>query len=203
MQKLEATKKSSGCGGMIFGLIFVAVGLFTMGIIWATGDEEASCGIAFGGVFAVVGALVVLGGVWQWMGKLKVAEPEIFVSNVRPRIGEQVKVVYQQHFKGAVEVKDISIQLIFRESATYTQGTDTVTVHHDVVVARLNYPPSRYPAGHIIQDEHVLTIPLGGMHTFIVKNNKLRWLLTVKVDVVGWADLNYEFELKVMPEKVE
>jgi hypothetical protein len=146
-------------------------------------------------VFIVVGLRPIVAGA-------KVSKPEAAVSNITPRVGEDVTFTYQQSFKSAIEVKRIAFQLILRESATYRRGTDTVTVTHDHIIQQYEQPPRRFEGGESINERRLFHISEGAMHSFEANRNKLRWIIKARVEMQGWPDYDEEFGLRVLPETV-
>ncbi|MBI3243993.1 MAG: hypothetical protein HYZ49_17055 [Chloroflexi bacterium] len=151
--------------------------------------------------FLVIGVGLLAYAVWPWIARARVSAPDIAISNSTPRPGEELTLVYTQTFKAATEVKRIAFQLIFRETATYQRGTDTVTVHHDNLIQEFEIPARRFEAGETFRDQRRLQIPPEAMHTFLAPRNKLQWFLKAKVEMAGWPDFNEDYPITVLAER--
>lgn len=200
MQRLEKATSLSGQG------CFILFGLFwtTFAVIWTIAGWKAGglFWLLFGSVFILIGLVMLVGGLWRFFLRIKIAEPEISVSRTDLQPGEHFNVSYEQKFRQACEVEQITIKLVFREAATYTQGTDTRTDRYDHIEDEFSLPGKSYQAGEKIQQSFSLRIPQGGMHSFDAANNKLQWFVAVHVSVRGWPDMQEDFEVTVLPGRV-
>lgn len=160
----------------------------------------AALPLAFIGCFDLIGLAFIVGGLRPLIAGARVAPPEVTVSNLNLKSGEEFSLDYRQTFKGATDVIRIATQLVLRESATYRRGTDTVTVTHDHVVESAETAERHFEAGETYANRHRWAIPRGAMHSFEASNNRLRWLIKVKVEIKGWPDYDDEYGLQVLPE---
>jgi hypothetical protein len=196
MHKLTR-KQGSGLGGLLlFAILWNGFSLFFVVVGIASGELLASI---CGGLFLMIGLLIITAAVGQFMANLKIAESEIFIANPLISVGDNVRVTYQQRFKGSANVKRFYYELVFMESAKYQQGTDTVTVIHDVVLDTVDLPARQYRAGEVAHDEHMFRIPRNAMHTFAAEHNELLWQIRVRIEMTGWPDYEREYGLTVMP----
>lgn len=144
-------------------------------------------------------------GLLCWIAKptvlaLKVGPPEVEVSGSPLHPGETFRFRFQQPVRQSIAVDKISLRFLFRESATYVQGTTTRTDKDDRVLWEWEQPVASFGAGQSILLEHVLEVPAGAMHTFAAAHNKLQYLVTVHVAIAGWPDFQEEYEVQVVPE---
>jgi hypothetical protein len=218
MQKLQqspAQKYGRGCLGL-FALVWTGFSCFSCLVplagslaALATGSVEDVATALLSAVvpalftlpFLAIGLGLLAFAVWPWIARARVSAPEISVSSTSLRVGEEFSLTYQQTFKSAVEVKRILFQLIFRETATYQRGTDTVTVHHDNAIQEFEIPGRRFEAGETFRDQRRLQIPPEAMHTFIAPRNKLQWMIKAKVEMTGWPDFNEDYPITVLAER--
>jgi len=152
--------------------------------------------------FLAIGIGLLVWAVMPLIARTRVSAPDIAISSASLRAGEEFTLTYQQLFKGNVEVKRIAYQLIFRETAIYRRGTDTVTVHHENVIEEIEIPGRQFQAGESFNDLKRLHIPNEAMHTFVANRNKLQWFIKAKVEMAGWPDFNEEYPLVVAAERV-
>lgn len=176
-----------------FSSIFLIVGLVN--------GEWAFIGI--GGLFVLIG-LVILGyGLMQLLTRYLVGKPEITLSNQHQlRVGEKLTVTWHHSFRRSVTVEKLQVQLILREIATYQQGTDTKTVTYNDVIDVYEEPGYDYSGGEMIQGGYDFVIPTNSMHTFKVRRNEIKWILQFKLDVANLPDYVDEYELTVLPQMV-
>jgi hypothetical protein len=151
--------------------------------------------------FFAVGIGLLVWSVWPLIVGVKVSRPEVSVSSEAVYPGDTLSFSFRQTFKGAVEMKQASLQLMLRETAIYRRGTDTYTVTHDSVVQRYDLPPRQFQAGETLSDRREWEIPADAMHTFVSPHNRLRWLIVVQVGIGGWPDFKEEYEVRVLPER--
>lgn len=155
----------------------------------------------FGVPFIAIGVFLLVGSLWNMFAGLKVAPPEVSVSRTELRPGESFNVTYVQRFRLATTLQDCRVELVFRESATYTQGTDTRTDTHEQVVMFFEGPAGHFDPGAEVRRDGTLQIPADAMHSFEATHNKLQWFVRVHVDVQEWPDMTELFDLTVLPEK--
>ncbi len=156
--------------------------------------------LLFVGCFLSVGLACIILGLKPLLAGTRIAPPEVGVSNSTLRSGEAFTLTYQQLFKNAVDVEQITLQLVLRESATYRRGTDSVTVVYDHLIQSFETPARRFEAGETFNERRELAIPRGAMHSFEASRNRLRWLIKAKVKLKGWPDFDEEYALRVLPE---
>ena len=156
----------------------------------------------FGVPFIAIGIFLILGALWRNLAGVKIAPPVVSVSNPRPALGEKLRVEWEMRFRSKTALQDNRVELIFRESASYTQGTDRRTDTHEIVHEFHELPVGEMAAREVIQGQTDFTIPMHGMHSFQGENNKLEWFIRVRINAMEWPDVEDEFELLVLPEKV-
>jgi len=182
-----------------FALFWLGFSVLWTVMAWRSG---AGLGALFGIPFILIGIVMIVGAFWRTIASVKVAPPAIHVSKERVRIGENFSVTYEQSFRMPSEVLDSKVELIFRESATYQQGTDTRTDTHEEVIDFFESPAKRFERGEKSHESGTFEIPKDAMHTFNQSKNKLQWFVRVDVDVQGWPDMVEEYEIQVLPERM-
>lgn len=175
-----------------FSSLFVVIGM----------RQEARPFAIFGAVFAALGLAFLAYALLALLTRARIGRPELTISQLQPRVGETMTVTLVNTFARSVTVDELLIQLIFRETAIYQQGTDTRTVTHEAIVAEVRRPGRPYQAGHILAETHDFQIPPDGMHTLNVRRNRLEWFLRVRMSVPRLPDFVEQRELVVPPERV-
>ncbi|MBI3910387.1 MAG: hypothetical protein HY320_05570 [Armatimonadetes bacterium] len=184
---------------LVFGLIWIAFSLFWEGMAWQTGAPVFF--LLFGLPFVAIGFGLLTWALLPSIVGMKVARPVVSLSSDAMRGGEAFSLTYQQSFKKAVDVHRIAFQFVFRETATYQRGTDTVTVKYEQIIDSAEHPARRFAAGETFYDQRSLQLPKDGMHTFSALHNKLQWFVKVQVEITGWPDFKEEYEVRVLPER--
>jgi hypothetical protein len=194
-----STDSSRGRGCiLLFALFWLAFSLLWTFLAWRGGG---GFGWLFGVPFIAIGLLLFVGSLWRTFAAVRVAPPKISMSKTRLRPGESFNVAYVQRFRLPTVLQDCRIELVFRESATYTQGTDTRTDTHELVEGFFDGPVGQFEAGAEVRRDGTLQIPADAMHTFEARNNKLQWFVRVHVDIQEWPDMVEMFDLTVLPER--
>jgi hypothetical protein len=94
----------------------------------------------------------------------------------------------------------LKFELIGREEASYTRGTDRVTDRHDFhTETLLETSVLGLAAGGRI----ALRLPPRAVPSFAARSNKIRWLLRVRGPIRLWPDVDDTIELPVGPGEVE
>ena len=156
-------------------------------------------------LFVCLPILVILLGASIWFVARKYAhsrlgKPDIFLSKEELRVGESFSVQFSHTFAREITLEELKIQLVYREIATYQQGTDTRTVTYEDVIEEYELPAGNYRAGQMIAENYTMRIPPEGMHTLRVRRNQIQWLVRVKAGIPKLPDYIETFELTVIPE---
>lgn len=153
-----------------------------------------------GGLFTLVGVGLLGYSIMVWYTRFRVGQPQINIAKTTLNVGERFNVFIDHQFSRSVDVEDVSVALIFKETATYQQGTDTRTVTHEHVVQEFTEPGRNFRSGQYLQLQYDLQIPYNAMHSLEVRRNKLEWLLRFKLVVPRLPDFNQEYKLTVLAE---
>ena len=155
----------------------------------------------FGIPFILIGLFMLGQLIYRLMARLRVLQPEVDISSPSPQPGETFSISYRQAFRTAAHVERIGVELIFQESATYRRGTDTYTKKHEEIVDYFDNPARHFESGESFRDHYQFTIPKEGMHSFSGTNNKLFWLVRIKVEITNWPTYTEDFMLQVPARK--
>lgn len=185
----------SGCL-LLFGLswsLFAAVFLFI-----GLGSGQTLFAI-FGGLFVLIGLAMMLYGGLMMVIRARVGKPEIHISSTTLLVGEAFSMSLMHQFERSVQVEEMVVQLIFRETATYKQGTDTRTVRHEDVVTEFRAPGRHFQAGSMLSESYQFQIPPTAMHTLKVRRNQLEWFVRFQLAIPRLPDFVEQIELDVLP----
>lgn len=183
---------------------YIAVPFILLMILWVfllsaltfSGSVMLFCGVIIGPIG--IGALLVSG--FTYVMSTLFSPPELLITDVVLQRGQSFDIRYKQSFKRKVTLNQQSFTLLMRESATYQQGTNTVTKHHDNVYDERTERDVVLDANMPIDEQLTFTVPSDAMHTFDAQRNKLRWILQVKLDIPDFPDFHRDYILKVIPE---
>lgn len=174
-----------------FSSIFVFIGLTTeAGIIFTL----------VGLLFVAAGLAMLLYALMAYFTRYKVGKPNFVLSQTTLRVGDQLAFSVSHTFPRSVAIDRICTNLIFREKATYQQGTDTKTVTHDHIITSVEEPGRQFQAGQIFSQSYNFLIPPDSMHTLKVRRNELTWHLKFEAEISKLPNFIEEFELNVVPE---
>lgn len=173
-----------------FSAFFLLIGLSEAGFFFTL----------FGGIFVLIGIAIIISAIMTMITHFKVGKPDFQFSKTTLKVGEAFTFSYSHTFPRSVTLGAITTQLIFRERATYQQGTDTKTVTHDHVILTRERPGGQFQAGHTIHHSYDLQIPPDAMHTLKVRRNELTWLVKFEAAIATLPNYVKELELEVLPE---
>lgn len=151
-----------------------------------------------------VGAIVILVGlplIWDKIVGQRLGTPSLNASAEELRPGDLLELAFQQPVNGPVDVQAVELALIRRETATYTSGTDTTTVHHDHVAGEVERMGRHLEKGYMLEERAEFTLPPDAMHTFMASHNKIQWFVTVQVRLARWPDFRDTYQVFVSPER--
>jgi hypothetical protein len=122
-------------------------------------------------------------------------QPVVTISSGSVRLGESIELSWM--FGGAASsIRQLTITVCGRESATYRRGTSTYT-DTNVFVEIPAVDATDY--FNIQRGESEVHIPADTMHSFESDHNKIEWLIKVKGDIAMWPDVNNSYPILVLP----
>ncbi|MBN2845750.1 MAG: DUF3592 domain-containing protein [Deltaproteobacteria bacterium] len=144
--------------------------------------------------FVAVGIGLIV-GIFYYLLSLFNPRPVVRIGNDHIPLGGTVSLKWS--FNGDTSrIRRLKIELIGREEATYTRGTDTVTDKEEFYKHVLVDTTS---AANINAGIGEILIPFDTMHSFEASNNKIIWELHFNGDIKLWPDVNESFKLKIYP----
>lgn len=174
--------------------------LFWNGFVWGVGwfiwrqGELKGCIIVFLGVFALIGALLLISVPYQFLA----------LWNPRPRLTLRPAPLslegtseLEWRFAGlAGRISKLTVSLIGQEWCRYRRGTSTST--DTEVFMTLKLVESESPLW-IREGRCTVSLPSGSMHSFKADNNRIEWKLQVRGEIRFWPDVIEDFEMVVEP----
>ena len=182
---------------MVFGFIFSCIAFGITAVFLSGGDSGIP--LLIGGIMGTVGLLIIGWGAAIYYTRARMGVPDIILSKERLQVGESFTLNFHHTFKNNITVERINIRLIFRETATYQQGTDTKTVTHEETYEEFDMPGGDFRAGHMVANVFDMQIPSDGMHTLKVKRNYIQWFVRVEAVIPRLPDFVEEQEIMVLP----
>ncbi|KAA3662887.1 MAG: hypothetical protein DWQ04_12215 [Chloroflexi bacterium] len=192
----RTTANRPGClvGFSIFWIAFSLVFLFV-----GLGDDSWVFAI-FGGIFVAIGFGLLVYAVMGLITRYRMGKPIVTFSLPTLHVGDSFTMTYEHTLRQSLNVQSFTVDLIFREVATYQQGTDTRTVTHNHIIDSFEQPSGHYHSGHFWHETFEMTIPADGMHSLDVRRNKLKWIAKIQIKIPKLPDFVEEYELTVLPE---
>ena len=192
----------AGCQ-LIFGAVFTAFATFFFLIAWSVNAPWYF--LLFTLPFLAFGVGMVGYGLWTLLLKPSLVgtafgPPHASLSSMLVRLGESVTVQYEQAALRDLAVRQVLIQLVLREHATYRRGTNTYTVYRDNIFAQHEGAGRSVSRGSVLTESCTLTVPRDSMHTLQAPRNKLIWLVKFQVDVPNTPDVTEEIVFTVVPD---
>ncbi|RMG89515.1 MAG: hypothetical protein D6706_21245 [Chloroflexi bacterium] len=188
--------RNPGCL-LLIGLIPTIIGLAFLIPTFSSGEYFF---LLFGCVPILVGLGFIAWAGFNFITQQTLGKPEVLISNTTLAVGEPFTVQVIHTFRRGLQVDRVLAQLVFRETATYQQGTDTRTVTHEEIIEETEWPGGYFSSGHFFQNSVEMQIPRDGMHTLNVRRNQLQWFVRLKMEIPRLPDYIEEHELIVLPK---
>lgn len=184
----------------IVGAVFIVVGSLVALIQYVVGLASWLIGLLF--VVIGLGLLGSLG--WQLYRRVTLGEANLLFPTLPLRLGEPMRVRFsQRRLRGRAPVQGIAAWIECEEWVRYRQGTDTRTSSVTLWQAQLpEQVADPLGAAELLTGTWQLRLPPELPPSFDAPDNKLRWTLTVVVNIPGRPDIRNAFVLPVVPEVV-
>lgn len=199
MKNAPEAKKSGRVWAVIgLGFVFLAAMVF----LRMEGYGSIQSTIIWLAIIGFIIFFAISGGRQMWTN-YRVGKPNVMLSKQTAVLGDRITVNLDNTFKRDVTLEQLTIKLIFREAATYQQGTDTRTVTHDHVIAQHEKLGGNYQGGSFLSEQVEFQIPRDGMHTLKVRRNTLRWLVEIEMHIPKAPNFKQAYEIEVLPQLAE
>lgn len=198
MPTLKPAANSRAACGCLLGFCVIWLGFCVIWSVTALSSGRPQM------ILCAIPHIAIGVGMLMWVAKpavmaLKVGAPEVEISSDLVHAGDQFQFRFCQPVRQTLDIDKITVRFLFRESASYSQGTTTRTDTNDQVLSEWEQPRIHFEANQSIQLEQALHVPAGAMHSFSATHNKLQYLVAVHVAIVGWPDFKEEYEVQVAP----
>jgi len=209
VKRINETKKTSDiivdmspktCGGSIFAMVFMVI----FGSVFAIGGSSADGG---GIIFSIIGLGIIILGLYTGLYKMvrnKMASKKL--GNIEANLskgvfhpGDSAKLNLKFQPQESIQLNGIKATLKGSEIAVSGSGSDRTTHTHDFLVKDFNIESSRTlsarsPVNHSID----IIIPDDAPQTFSSFNNKIKWLVSLEIDIDKWPDWATEKDIRVI-----
>ncbi len=201
--------------GVLVGVGLLLVAAFWNSITWvfvfAMWSEEGALkwgGLAFIGIFVLIGLGLLVGGVWVIVRAVlvggRISPPVLTIDRLPLRLGEKFKVSYEQQTRKQCEINKVTVTLVCKEWVRYTVGTDTRTAEHTVCEHEEILAENIQTLGAApINGEAEFAVPPEAMQSFDAMSNKITWSLKVHTDIAHWPDYTDSIAIAVGPRIAE
>ncbi|MDR1958984.1 MAG: hypothetical protein LBQ54_08070 [Planctomycetaceae bacterium] len=168
--------------------------VFSKSLIEQTGIP----GIAGGVSLCLVGMILLVWVVHQFLVAFGVGPTILEVSDHPIYSGRKYRLMLFQF--GAFRVKNFRVDLVCEEIVRFRQGTDTMTMQKEVICKTLYEKQDFETQSETpLQEELILHLPLGSMHSFQAEHSEILWKFIVRAEFAGWPKLERVFPIIVRP----
>ncbi|MDA7979764.1 MAG: hypothetical protein MPJ50_13435 [Pirellulales bacterium] len=199
------SRAASGMGGLallVFAIVWNGI-VGVVGSILFMQDGVGSWPLLIVSVFGVVGLLILAGSIHKLLAQSRIHPPVIALSTSPVLLGESVTGRFSQTPKRGIKINKISVKIICRESATYTHGTNTSTVTHDVSVEEHILLENQHASPlQPLEGDFSINISDDAMHSFSANRNSIQWLIEMHTDIAGWPDYKHAVKFDVAAQRV-
>jgi hypothetical protein len=180
---------------VIAGIWNTVVGFFLSHIITSFQRGRPEWFMTFFSIpFVIVGALLLYGIVYTFL-KLFNPRPVVAVRPGKICLGQSMTLRWR--FTGQTNsIRQLKVELIGKERATYRRGTSTYT--DEEVFATLPVMDTSNPM-EISSGEQEVSIPADSMHSFKSSNNEISWGLRIDGDIAWWPNVNETYPIAIEP----
>jgi len=196
--------KSSVRRGFLFAAIFTTcwIGFFVLMFIgWNNADKgSAPPPLWFIALFGVITLGLIFWCIKSFLRWTMTGQTTVDVNTASAIPGETLEVLVSQ--PGQFAIDNCNVDLVCQESATYTAGTDTETkteIVRTIPVCELTGVTAAN--GQTITRQGVL-VPADAMLSFNSSNNKIEWLIRVKMTITRRPDSEQLFPIRVLSRQI-
>ncbi len=151
----------------------------------------------FGGAF-IIGLLLI--AVITLITATKLGTPKLELSDIVLYPDDSFDIHYRQHIKNEMTLNSLSFALLLRESVTEGSGRGQKTIHHDTVIFEDNMSDVTVSPDQPIDYTQSYTIPTDAPPSYEATDNKILWILQVKMSIPNFPDFQHELLLQVTSE---
>jgi hypothetical protein len=152
------------------------------------------------GIFVLVDLAIIAWAIKSFLRWTMTGQTTVDVSSPAAFPGEPLEVIVSQ--PGQFAIDQCNVDLICEEAATYTAGTDTETkteIVRTLPLCDLSGLTSRN--GQMLTRQTV-KIPADAMLTFNAPNNKITWMIRVKMTIPKRPDSEQLFPVRVLSRQI-
>jgi len=195
-----ALKPQSTPLGKFFFMLFFAlawngfIGIFFYLTFLAHDSSVSLFAKVFVGIFTAVGVLIALGAISSFFALFN---PRVHVTARTGAVPLGGNFQFQWSFGShAQKLTRLRIVLEGREEAVYRSGKDVQTATQIFSETRIVETGDHEI---IAQGQGSVAIPVGLMHTFLGRQNKIMWRLRFHAELPHWAPIEEDYPINVLP----
>lgn len=181
-------------------LFLIIIGSIVLLAVSSVFREQNAGPIIMGLIFGGFALFLAVGAGRQMLTNYRVGKPQVMLSHETAVLGDTINIDFDNTFNRSIDIDRITGSLIFKETATYQQGTDTRTVHHDHLIDSRETMGGHFQSGSFVSERYEFQIPRDGMHTLKVRRNSLRWLFIIEMHIDKAPNFKKEYEIQVLPQ---
>lgn len=197
---LKPDSTALGTTGCMLFLALFWNGITSIFVIQIVSEWMAGKGEWFPTLFMIPFVLVGLGLIAAFFYYLLASfnpKPVMTISDATIPLGTTVDLEWQ--FDGSTSsIRNLKIELVGEESATYRRGTDTVTDKEEFYREMIF---ESFESFEMSEGRTEVSIPGDSIHSFDGGNNEIKWKLEVKGDIPMWPDIHQEYSIFVLPHE--
>lgn len=196
----QSTVRGSFLTALVVTLVWCAfTGFLTFGPpSQKSGDSAAPVWLL--GIFGVISLLLIFWTVKSFLRWTLTGQTTVDVSSATAVPGEPIEIIVAQ--PGQFIIDQCNVELICQESATYTAGTDTETkteIVRTIPICDIGNVTARN--GQMLTRQTIV-IPADAMLSFDARNNKITWMIRVKMVIPKRPDSQQLFPLRVLTRQI-
>ena len=185
----------------LYGAIAIALfwnGIVSIFVVQAIGGIRQGGANWFSALFMLPFIAVGIGllglVVYQFMALFN-PRPTLELSSASVPLGGAAELSWS--FTGRTDrLREFTVALSGKESATYRRGTNTYTAHNRFYEMELF---KTLNIAEVTTGQIGFVLPADTMHSFEAENNKIVWNLEIRGDIPKWPDVRESFPITVVP----
>jgi len=155
----------------------------------------------FGATFCLLGLILLVWVVHQFLVAFGVGPTILEMSDHPIYPGRKYRLMLLQF--GAFRVKSYQVDLVCEEIVRFRQGTDTITTRKEVFCKPIFVKHDfETQSDTPLQEELIVRLPLGTMHSFRTEHNEILWKFHVHAEFAGWPKLQRTCPIVVRPPTI-
>jgi hypothetical protein len=196
--------KTSVRGGfflaLIVAIIWTVVTFFLIVGMYSGKTAEAGPPVWLPAIFILLNLAILVWPIKSFLRWTLTGQTTVDISSPTAFPGEPLEVIVSQ--PGQFTIDKCNVELICEESATYTAGTDTETKTEIVRTIPICDIGSVTARGGQMLTRQTVKIPEDAVLSFNASNNKITWMIRVKMVIPKRPDSEQLFPVRVLSRQI-